>query len=139
MPQTISGVDGSKRYESWVERQVREAIERGEFDHLPGAGQPLTGLNGRDDENWWVRGLLEREGLKAPPPTSLALRREAAEIAATVADVSDEQTVRAIVTDLNRRILDSHRRRVDGPAIVVRPVDLEQVLASWRNGRRAPS
>ena len=24
------------RYESWVERQVREAIERGEFDNLPG-------------------------------------------------------------------------------------------------------
>ena len=51
------------RYESWVERQVREAIERGEFDNLPGQGKPIKGLNGRDDENWWVKSYLEREQL----------------------------------------------------------------------------
>ncbi len=28
-------------WESIVERQIREAIEAGEFDHLPGKGQPL--------------------------------------------------------------------------------------------------
>jgi hypothetical protein len=39
-------------YESWVDRQIREAIERGEFDNLPGQGKPIKGLNGRDDENW---------------------------------------------------------------------------------------
>jgi hypothetical protein len=27
-------------YESWVERQIREATERGEFDNLPGAERP---------------------------------------------------------------------------------------------------
>src|SRR5829696_7061355 len=54
------------RYESWVERQVREAIERGEFDNLPGQGKPIRGLNGRDDENWWVKSYLEREHLPLP-------------------------------------------------------------------------
>ena len=56
------------RYESWVERQVREAIERGEFDNLPGAGRPLPGINGRADKDWWVKSLLEREQL----PNALA-------------------------------------------------------------------
>ncbi len=28
-------------WESAVEKQIREAMERGEFDHLPGAGKPL--------------------------------------------------------------------------------------------------
>ena len=68
------------RYESWVERQVREAIERGEFDNLPGQGKPIKGLNGRDDENWWVKSYLEREQLPLPLPTSLALRKEVMEL-----------------------------------------------------------
>jgi hypothetical protein len=120
------------RYESWVERQVREAIERGEFDNLPGAGRPLPSINGREDENWWVKGLLEREQLPMPLPTSLALRREVANLPQTLPDVPDEPTVRDIIEDLNRRIRDSHRRRVDGPPIVVKPVDVEQAVTDWR-------
>ena len=120
------------RYESWVERQVREAIERGEFDNLPGAGRPLPGINGREDDNWWVKSLLEREQLPMPLPTSLALRREVADLPQTLADVPDERTVRDIIEDLNRRIRDSHRRRVDGPPIVVKPVDVEQTVTNWR-------
>src|SRR5215203_4589116 len=85
------------RYESWVERQVREAIERGEFDNLPGAGRPLPSINGREDEDWWVKGLLEREQLPMPLPTSLALRREVADLPQTLADVPDEPTVRDIM------------------------------------------
>ena len=123
------------RYESWVERQVREAIERGEFDNLPGAGRPLPSINGREDENWWVKGLLEREQLPMPLPTSLALRREVADLPQTLADVPDESTVRDIIEDLNRRIRDSHRRRVDGPPIVVKPVDVEQIVTDWRRSR----
>jgi hypothetical protein len=123
------------RYESWVERQVREAIERGEFENLPGAGRPLPSINGREDENWWVKGLLEREQLPMPLPTSLALRREVADLPQTLADVPDEPTVRDIIEDLNRRIRDSHRRRVDGPPIVVKPVDVEQTVTDWRRSR----
>jgi hypothetical protein len=120
------------RYESWVERQVREAIERGEFDNLPGAGRPLPGINGREDENWWVKSLLEREQLPMPLPTALALRREVADLPQTLADVPDERTVRDIIEDLNQRIRDSHRRRVDGPPVVVKPVDVEQTVTDWR-------
>ena len=94
------------RYESWVERQIREAIERGEFDNLPGQGKPIKGLNGRDDENWWVKAYLEREQLPLPLPTSLALRREVMALPETLADVADEESVREIVRDLNRRIAD---------------------------------
>ena len=41
--------------ESLVERQIREAQERGEFENLPGAGKPLRGLGGADDPDWWVK------------------------------------------------------------------------------------
>ena len=119
-------------YESWVERQIREAMERGEFDNLPGAGRPIPGLNGREDENWWVKGFLEREKLPMPLPASLALRKEVADLPRELAEVTNEEVVREIVADLNQRIRDSHRRRVDGPPVVVGLVDVEATVDQWR-------
>jgi DnaJ homologue, subfamily C, member 28, conserved domain len=122
-------------YEGWVDRQIREAIERGEFDNLPGQGKPIRGLNGRDDENWWVKAYLEREQLPLPLPTSLALRKEVMTLPETLDDISDERSVREIVADLNHRIAESYRRRLDGPPILVRLVDVEQAVADWRRRR----
>jgi len=34
-------------FESWIEQQIREAQEKGVFDHLPGAGKPLSDLDDR--------------------------------------------------------------------------------------------
>ena len=135
MPLVPGNYRGSMPYESWVERQIREATERGDFDNLPGAGRPIPGLNGRDDDDWWVKGFLEREKIPMPLPTSLALRKEISDLPWTVADVRNEDEVRRIVEDLNERIRDSHRRKVDGPALVHRPVDVEAVVAEWRRRR----
>lgn len=125
------------RNESWVDRQIREAQERGEFDNLPGAGKPIPGLNGRDDADWWIKGLIQREKITPPLPTSLMLRREVEDLLITVADVKTEDAVREIVGDLNHRIKDSRRRRVDGPPIFIQTVDVERVLREWRE-RRSP-
>lgn len=121
-------------YESWVDRQIREARERGEFDNLPGAGKPIPNLTRRDD-NWWVKGLMERENLKPLLPTTLSLRKEAEEIVDRVAGERTEEAVREIVVDLNERILESRRRRVDGPDIWVRTVSVDRVLRQWRERR----
>ena len=51
-------------WEAWTERLIREGIERGEFDDLPGEGQPLAGLDEARDELWWVREKLRREELE---------------------------------------------------------------------------
>ena len=37
--------------ESLVERRIREAVERGDFDDLPGAGKPLD-LRDAGDPEW---------------------------------------------------------------------------------------
>ena len=63
-------------WESWIDRQVREATERGEFDDLAGAGQPLPDLDKPFDELWWVKNKLSQEGLTYMSP-SVALRKEA--------------------------------------------------------------
>ena len=124
-------------YESWIDRQIREAQERGEFDNLRGAGEPLKGLDGRQDENWWIKSLLERENLRPPLPGSLLLRKQAREIAEFVADCTTEDQVRELVQDLNTRILDARRRGIDGPTIVIAEVDADRVVREWRERRAA--
>jgi hypothetical protein len=132
-------VDGyTPGHETLVERQIRLAQERGEFDDLPGKGKPLPGLDGPDDENWWVKGYLRREGLSAEPllPTPLQLRREVERLPETVAGLPDERTVRDVVRELNRRIAEWLRAPV-GPAVPVGPVDVDAVVARWRTYRAA--
>ncbi|MFX4272091.1 DUF1992 domain-containing protein [Propionibacteriaceae bacterium Y1685] len=121
--------------ESWADRRYREAAERGEFDNLPGQGKPIPGLGQRQDENWWIKGLMEREDIAMPLPESLALRKEVGEISQTLADVRTEEVARRIITDLNERIARSHRRRLDGPPIHINLLDVEATLDQWRSSR----
>lgn len=53
-------------HESVVERRIREAMERGEFDDLPGKGEPLPDAGKPYDELWWVRNWLKRNELQRP-------------------------------------------------------------------------
>ncbi len=50
-------------FESVVERRIREAMERGEFDDLPGTGEPLPDAGRPYDELWWVKKWLKRNEL----------------------------------------------------------------------------
>ena len=59
-------------WESLAERRIREAAERGEFDDLPGAGQPLPGLDGTYDPHWWVKEWIRRTSVQE---TAAELRR----------------------------------------------------------------
>lgn len=122
-------------HESWIDRQIREAQERGEFDNLPGAGKPIEGLGDRRPDDWWARRLIEREQLDVPLPTSLALRKEVANLAATLADERSEETVRELVADLNRRVLEARRLPVSGPPLFVRTVDVEETVQQWQQER----
>lgn len=119
-------------FESWIDRQIREAMEAGEFDNLPGAGQPLH-LDSSPD--WWIRAKVEREGLAPALPTPLALRREVAGIDDALADARTEAEARERCEDLNERvrayIASPHRH----PAILVHLVDVDAALRTWRHNR----
>lgn len=124
-------------FETWIDRQIRMAQERGDFDNLPGAGKPLTGLGDPDDELWWVRSYLRREGLPTDAllPTPLQLRREIERLSDTVRDLPSEQAVRDAVAELNLRIVD-WLRAPTGPQVPVGRVNAEHVVAQWRADRR---
>ena len=63
---------------AYVENAIQQAIRRGEFDNLPGAGKPLEGLTGQHDPDWWIRRKIEREQLTGlGPPAGCGTRRDA--------------------------------------------------------------
>src|SRR5205085_1882329 len=95
-------------WESWIDRQVREADERGEFDGLPGAGQPIPDLDGPYDPMWWVKNKLRREGLTYMPP-SVALRKEAHDAHEAALNARSEAEVRRLIENVNGRIREANR------------------------------
>lgn len=119
----------------WVEKQIREATERGEFDHLPGAGKPLRGLEDRDPD-WWVKQMMAREGLDSADalPPVMQLRREAAGYPESLVDETREDNVRELLRDFNARVLDERRRPTFGTYSppVAPTVDVEEMVTRWR-------
>jgi Domain of unknown function (DUF1992) len=122
-------------FETWVERQIREATERGEFDNLPGAGKPIPDLDKPHDELWWVRQKLRREDLAYLPPT-IALRKQAEEALQAAAEAASEAEVRRIVADINAKIVEGNRKAASGPPLNLTPFDVDRVLRDWRRRPR---
>ena len=128
-------------FESWVDRQVRRAEQERPLQELPGAGKPLQGLDGPYDELWWVKEKLRREQVSVLPP-SLAVRKAAEDLLGSLATVPTEAQLRRLVTAHNERVADLARRPDPGPAVVVRPLRMDDVLRRWheaRGGGAAPA
>jgi hypothetical protein len=129
-----------ERHESLVDRQIRLAVERGEFDDLPGAGKPMRWLDEPDDELWWVRGYLRREGLSTEVllPPSVRLRKELDRLPETLRELPTEPAVREAVGEVNRRVVAFLRAPV-GPRVPVGPVDVERAVRRWVRERGRPA
>lgn len=113
-------------YEASVEKQIREAMERGEFDDLPGAGRKLD-LGSDEGASWWAKRKLDevraRERLIEAAQT-LDKQRDG------LWTLADEEKVRAEVARLNHEIdelnstLPSEER--------VQKLDPGEALRAWR-------
>jgi hypothetical protein len=120
---------------TWVDLQIRQAMDRGDFDDLPGAGKPIE-LDESHDPNWWLKKLVERENVAVLPP-SLALRKEDAELDEALDRLATEAEVRRHVTDFNERVVAARYRLPEGPPLVTMPRDLEATVAAWAERREA--
>ena len=121
-------------FESPVEKQIRLAQERGDFDNLPGAGKPLD-LGDLNDPDWWVKRLAKREQLDlgGALPGALGLRKEASGFPESFADVRREEQVREILDDFNKRVLADRLRPAVGrlPPAIARTVDIDDLVRQW--------
>jgi Domain of unknown function (DUF1992) len=127
-------------FTSWIDQQIADAEDRGVFDNLPGAGQPLN-IKPTGDGDFgqaWMRDYARREGVSPGEflPTPLKLRREIEQLAETVGEMRSEAEVRETFGDLNRRIVEWRRIPV-GPPIHVRLVNTDEMVARWRAAQAA--
>jgi hypothetical protein len=119
----------SKRLDP-VEGQIEEAMERGEFDRLPGAGQPLDTSD--TGPGWWSRRFLTRmRASEAAAEVARQVDRELGELWA----LADAAAVEARVAVLNARLAEANRglapdQRVD----LLMPAE---IIATWSKMSRA--
>ncbi|WP_406481523.1 DUF1992 domain-containing protein [Streptomyces platensis] len=118
-------------FESWIDRQIREATERGDFAGLPGTGKPLPHLDQPYDEMWWIKDKMSREHLSYLPP-ALALRKEAEDALEAAAAAPTEAALRRILTPVNDRIRAALRTPLEGPPLNLVPFDIDEVARKWR-------
>jgi hypothetical protein len=121
---------------TWVDLQVRQAMERGEFDDLPGRGKPIEDLGVEHDPDWWVKKLVERENIALLPP-AIALRKEDAELDGRLDAITAESEVRRELDDFNRRVVEIRRQLQGGPPVVTPTRDVDAEVAAWRERRTA--
>jgi hypothetical protein len=126
-----------QRQHEWVDLQIKEAMARGDFDNLPGAGKPIKSLGTQHDPDWWVKQLIEREKITGVLPPALQLRKDDAELDATLDRHTAESEVRRELEDFNARVMKARYTPVDGPPLVTMPRDVEAEVDAWRERRLA--
>ena len=117
---------------TWVDLQIRQAMERGEFADLPGYGKPIEGLGAEHDPDWWIKRLVEREKITGVLPPALQLRKDDAELDASLDRHTAESEVRRVLEDFNARVMKARYTPVDGPPLITMPRDVEAEVEQWR-------
>ena len=135
-PAPPSGTTAQDRA-AFVETAIQQAIRRGEFDGLPGAGKPIPGLDATHDPDWWIRRKIQNENLTGLGPPALTLRVESAEMPATRDALVREEDVREHLEDFNRRVVEARRQLLGGPPVVTATRDVDAEIAAWRTRRAA--
>lgn len=115
-----------------VEIAIQQAMRRGDFDGLPGAGRPLQDLGGVRDPDWWIRRKIERENLTGLGPPALTLRTEDAQLDDRLDALPTEDRVREALEDFNLRVREARRQLLGGPPVFTRPRDVDVEVAAWR-------
>jgi len=124
-----------QRQHEWVDLQIKQAMERGDFDNLPGAGKPIKNLGTQHDPDWWIKQLVEREKISGVLPPALQLRKDDADLDARLDRHTAESEVRRILEEFNARVIKARYTPVDGPPLITMPRDVDAEVEAWRERR----
>lgn len=121
-------------WEGFAEQKIRDAQQAGEFDRMPGMGQPIPGIDEPLDENWWIRKKLRSEGVSVSTPL-IEARRLKEEVLGGLERISDAARVRRVLEELNAEIRKAIYAGTPGPSICVLPVDVDAEVEQWLQRR----
>ena len=122
------------RADSWIDRLMREAEERGDFDDLAGRGRPLENLAEVHDPAWWAKNFVQREDVSVVPP-AIEIKRSAERTLEKLPGFRREVDARAALEKLNDEIRQVNRLAAAGPPTSLAPLDVEAQLEGWRAAR----
>jgi hypothetical protein len=87
---------------------------------------------------WWIRNWLKRNDVGFTPP-AIALRKAAEDLLGSLAKFPTERGLRNALDELNTRIREMNRSPVlEGPPSNLMPLDVEPVVARWKELRPPP-
>jgi hypothetical protein len=109
----------SPSFESFIDRQIREAAERGEFDDLAGAGAPLESLGPVYDPEWWARKFIKQEQVRSKADE---LRRRIRDELPRLRVIEDRTAAHAKVDEINEAVTAVNEHLP--PADQIPPVEL---------------
>ncbi len=123
-------------HHDWMEGIIKRAESEGAFDRIAKAPDPMAGvdLDRADDENWWLRKLLEREGLTVPHAATNARMRIMALIQ-RLPSIPTEAAVRAEAVAINAEIAELALTDASPLMRTLAPLAVEALVARWRDGR----
>lgn len=122
------------RPQDFAEELIQQAYANGDFNHLPGIGQPIADIDEPYEEDWWIKQKLRREKISVLPP-SLEILRDVEQTLAGALKLGSEQAVRQEIESLNDRIREANFRSVWGPPSTQLPVEVDAFVARWRAHR----
>jgi hypothetical protein len=129
-------------FETWVGSQISQAMARGEFDDLPGAGKPLP-RSALDETGYeWVVAKARKENLDlfGMLPPGLALKKEREDLPRRAEQLGSESAVRALGEDYNARVQAFWRRPQESRWSPVPGLcDVEALVEGWQPARPVPA
>lgn len=123
-----------EKWETVIERQIREAQAEGRFDGVEGAGRPLPDVEAPYDPNWWAKRLIRRERLSDLPP-ALAIRARVEHELDRLFALDSEDEVRRGLIALDAEVRKANATVTRGPSTSVGPFDVETLVRRWRERR----
>lgn len=124
-----------KHQSTWVDLQIRQAQERGEFDNLPGLGKPIDDLTDQYDPEWWVKRLVQREKITGVLPPALEIRKVDAALDGELDRLNSERQVREAVAEFNEAVRRALYQPLGGPPMVTKQRDPDVEVRRWRERR----
>jgi hypothetical protein len=128
-------------FQTWVDSQITQGLERGHFDNLPGTGKPLPRRSLDESAYEWVLEKARQENLDVfgMLPPGLALRKERDDLPRRAAALPSETAVRALADDYNDRVRAFWRRPQESrwsplPGLA----DVDALVAEWLASRPEP-
>ena len=117
-------------WNSWIDRQVTESRQRGEFDDLPGKGKAFTASDHHYDENWWIKSKMREDDFDLTPQT-IKVRKKTEDWLAQYHQLPNLEVLTFQAKQLNQEITQANRGPL-GPLSPQALLDIEKICQEWQ-------